>query len=153
MRPLKRTIVTLMEVVAEAVLLGCLMGALIANPVDPFLYGVLGSILALPVVLFLHGYYLTRVLAGVVVRGRRSWAYPALAALLFLIHTHVVFVRLGPDMSALGKAEELPFLAGGVCIVFACALAGNWLLPKWTHTSRNGPSSQHRGTVPGSAGV
>jgi hypothetical protein len=134
--------------VAEAVLLGGLMGALIANPIDPFFYGVLGSILALPVVLFLHGYYLTRILAGSFVRGRRSWVYPSLAALLFAIHTHVVFVRLGSDMSLLGKANEFPFLVGGAYIVSGCAFAGNWLLVKWAHRNTDGPSIQRPDSVP-----
>ena len=35
------------------------------------------------------------------------------------------------DMSALGKVVGPPFIAGGACIVFACAVVGDWLLRKW----------------------
>lgn len=52
-----------------------------------------------------------------------------------------------------GRAAELPFLVGGACVAFACAFGGNWLLRKWSQSSSNGPSTQHRGIVPGSAGV
>jgi hypothetical protein len=57
------------------------------------------------------------------------------------------------DLSSSGRAAELPFVAGGACIAFACALGGNWLLRKWGQTSSNGPSPQHHGIVPGSARV
>ncbi len=133
----KRLVATVLEIAAEVILWGLLMGVLIANGVDPFLYGVLGSILALPVVLFLHGYYFTRILAGVVGRNGRIWFYPAIAAILFLIHMYVVFARLKPDMSSLGKATQAPFLVGGAGIVFACAHCGNWLLRRWTRTKSN----------------
>ena len=63
---------------------------------------------------------------------KRGPAYPAITATLFVIHTHIVFFRLKPDLSSSGRAAELPFLAGGVCIVLACAFAGNWLLRQWT---------------------
>jgi hypothetical protein len=129
----KRAAVWIIEILVEALLLGCLLGVLVSSEIG-LSYGVLGSVLALPVVLFLHGYYFTRLLAGVVWRSRGQWTYPAVAATLFVIHTHIVFVRLGPDMSTFGKAKELPFLLGGACIVFACALAGNWGLRKWTQS-------------------
>src|SRR5207237_6763411 len=125
----KRIVVWLMEVAAEALLLGCLLGALVASQIG-LLYGVIASVLAVPVLLFLHWYYLTRALAAAV-RSIRPKLYPLIAATLFVIHMHVVFVRLKPDMSFLGKAKELPFLAGGACVVFACAYGGNWLLRMW----------------------
>ena len=140
----------MIEVFAEGLLFGCLLGALVSSQIG-LLYGVIGSALAVPVVLFLHGYYLTRVLAGVVWRSRRPWLYPVIAATLFVIHTHIVFVRLKPDMSYLGKTTEAPFLVGGACIVFACAFGGNWFLRKWVQAGSNRPDLQ-RGIVPGSAG-
>lgn len=78
--------------------------------------------------LFLNGYYFTRVLAGMIFRSVGRWLYPALAATLFAIHMYVTFVRMKPGLNALGKALEPPLLVGGACIVFACALGGNWLL-------------------------
>ena len=84
-------------------LLGCLLGTLVASQIG-LLYGVIGSVLAVPVVLFLHWYYLTRALAAVV-RSIKPLPYPLIAAILFVIHMHVVFVRLKPDMSSLGKVK------------------------------------------------
>ena len=137
MRRVKHVVVWLTEVVAEALLLGCLLGALVSSQIG-LRYSVIGSVLAIPVVLFLHWYYLSRALTAVV-RSSRPQLYPLIAATLFVIHMHVVFLRLRPNMSSLGKAKELPFVAGGACIVFACALGGNWLLRKWTQTGSHGP--------------
>ena len=134
--------------VAEALLLGCLLGALVSSQIG-LLYGAIGSVLAVPVVLFLHWYYLTRALAAVV-RNIRPQLYPLIAATLFVIHMQVAFVRLKPDMSSLGKAKELPFLAGGAGIVFACAIGGNWLLRKWINAGVQRPGL-HRGGIPGNA--
>jgi hypothetical protein len=136
MQTVKQIVVWLTEIVAEVLLLGCLLGTLVASQIG-LLYGVIGSVLAVPVVLFLHWYYLTRALAAVV-RSIKPLPYPLIAAILFVIHMHVVFVRLKPDMSSLGKVKEFPFIAGGACIVFACALAGNCLLRKWSQTSSYG---------------
>ena len=131
-----RTIaVWLTEVITETLLLGCLLGALVSREIG-LMYGVIGSVLAIPVVLFLHGYYLTRALAGLV-RNVAARLYPVVAAALFVIHTHVAFLRLKPNMSGLGKAKELPFLAGGACVVLACAFAGNRLLWQWRRKGGN----------------
>jgi hypothetical protein len=135
MRTLKRIVVWFMEVGVEALLLGCFLGVLVSNQIH-LLYGVIGSVLAVPVVLFLHWYYLTRALAAVVSRSSRPRLYPLIAATLFMIHMHIVFARLKPDMSSLGKAKELPFLAGGACIVFTCAFLGERFLRKWMQKDR-----------------
>jgi len=153
MRTLKRVLVWVLEVLAEALLLGTLLGVLLFPNIVHLIPGLWALGLAVGVVLFLHGYYLTRALVGVAWRSRRPWLYPAIAASLFVAHMHFAVIRLKPDMTPVARGTEPPFLAGGACIVFACAFAGNWLLRKWTHTSSNGPSPQHRGIVPGSAGV
>jgi hypothetical protein len=121
-------VVWLAEILAEALLLGSLLGALVSSQTG-VVYGVIGSVLAVPVVLFLNWYYLTRLLAAVI-RSVQPQLYPMIAATVFVIHVHVAFVRLKPNMSVLGKTTELPFLAGGACIVFACAFVGNCLLWK-----------------------
>jgi hypothetical protein len=141
---------------SQRFLFGVLFGALSSPNLSTFV-GLIPGVWALAVgvgaILFLHGYYVTTALAGVVWRSQKLWQYPVIAATLFVIHTHIVFFRLMPDLSSSGRAAEPPFLVGGVCIVFACDLAGNWLLRKWSQTSSNGPSPQHRGIVAGSAGV
>ncbi len=119
MSAIKRTTVLLVELTSEVLLLGCLLGALVSSKIG-FLYGAGGSVLAVPVVLFLHGYYLTRAFFGAVWRSQTPLAYPATAAALFVAHMYFAFVRLNPDMSSFARATELPFLAGGASIVFAC---------------------------------
>jgi hypothetical protein len=152
----KRLTVWLLEALVTTLLLGVLFGALSSPDLSTFislLPGVWALAFGVGAILFLHGYYLTTALAGVVWRSQKLWLYPAIAATLFVIHSHVVFFRLKPDLSSSGRAAELPFLAGGACIVFACALGGNWLLRKWAQVGANGPGAQHRGVVPGSAAV
>ena len=87
-------------------------------------------------------------LAGVVWRGQKPWLYPAIAATLFVIHTHIVFFRLKPDLSSSGRSAELPFLVGGACIVFACAFGGNWLLRKWSQSSSVAVGNNAKNSVP-----
>lgn len=139
----KRTITLLTELVAEVLLLSCLLSALLSNTIA-FRNAAIGFAIALPVILFLHGYYLTRAFVGVVWRSQTLWAYPALAAPLFVAHMYFAFVRLKPDMSQRAKATELPFLAGGACIVFACAFVGNWLLLRWTQAADGRPLGSSR---------
>lgn len=92
---------------------------------------MVGSVLAVPVVLFLNGYYLTRALAGVAWVSRAPWVYPAVAAAFFVLHVHIVVTQSRRDLTPFAQATEIPFLAGGACIVFACAFAGNRLFRRW----------------------
>jgi hypothetical protein len=144
-------VVWLMEVLVEALLLGVLLGILVSSQIGLF-NGVIASVLAVPVILFLHWYYITRAFFGVVWRSQTPWLYPAIAAALFVAHMYVALARAKSDLSSFAQAMEPPFLAGGACIVFACAFGGNWLLRKWTRTASSGPDTLHRGVVPGSAG-
>jgi len=152
MRAVKRATVLVIEVIAEAALLGCLLGSLASRQIG-LLYGVIGSVLALPVILFLHWYYLSRALAVFVWTSNRAWLYPAVAGMAFLVHMSIVFVRLNPDMINPGpfvKTTEIPFLAGGACIVFACAYGGNRFSRKWIQERRVAHPST--GTVAQNAG-
>lgn len=138
---LKRLTVWLLEAFFSTLLFGVLFGALSAPDMSTFASILPGSwALAFGVgaILFLHGYYVTTALAGVVWRSQKAWLYPTIAAALFVIHTHIVFFRLKPDLSASGRAAELPFLVGGACVAFACAFGGNWLLRKWRQSSNRG---------------
>lgn len=140
---LKRLAVWLLEALVTTALLGVLFGALSSPDLSSFinlLPGAWALAFGVGAILFLHGYYLTTALAGVVWRSQK-WLYPAITATLFVIHTHIVFFRLKPDLSSSGKAAELPFLVGGVCIVLACTFSGNWLLRNWTRSSNNPQSA------------
>jgi hypothetical protein len=131
---IKRTMVLLVELAAETLLFGCVLGALASNQIG-FRYGFVGSVIAVPVLLYLHGYYLTRVFFGVIWRSQTRWAYPALAAALFVAHMSFAFFGLRSDTNPVPWAIEVPFIAGGACVVFACAFAGNWLLRRWTQAA------------------
>lgn len=120
----------LVELIAEALLLGCLLGVLVAGQTG-LLYGVVGSALAVPLVLFLHGYYLTRTVASIALRLQARWLYPVLTAALFVAHMYFALARSKSDLTPFAHEKELPFLAFGAGIVFACALLGDRLLRKW----------------------
>ena len=143
-------VVLFAELVGEACLLGCLLGILVSSQTG-LVYGVVVSALAVPVVLFLHGYYITRALAGMLLRIHNTWLYPAIAAALFVAHMYFALARSNSDLTPFAQAKELPFLAGGACIVFACAFIGDRLLRKWTRRGDD-TSPRERGTVPSSAG-
>ena len=138
----KRLVVWLLEALSTTLSLGVLFGALSSpdlNTLISLLPGVWALAFGVGAILFLHGYYLTTALAGVVWRSQKLWLYPGITATLFVIHTHIIFFRLMPDLSSSGRAAELPFLAGGVCIVLACTLGGNWLLRVWAHSDTRRP--------------
>jgi hypothetical protein len=107
---LKRLTVWVLEALFTAVLLGGLLAALSSPDLSTFisvLPGVWALAFGVGAILFLHGYYLTTVLAGVVWRSQKLWLYPTIAATLFLIHTDIVFLRLKPDLSS--SAEQRSF--------------------------------------------
>jgi hypothetical protein len=136
---LKRLAVWLLQVLSEALLFGCLLGALVSSQIG-LLYGVIGSALAVPVVLFLHGYYLTRALAGLVWRSQKPWLYPAIAATLFVTHIHIAIVRSRSDLTPEARAMELPFLAGGASIV----LLARWLAAGFCGSGDIGSGQSYR---------
>jgi hypothetical protein len=138
----KRVTIVLLEMLAEALLLGVLfcllLGAWKEAPASVWL------IAALPVVyvLFFHGYYFTRPLLGLVWKTGPSWQYAAIAALLFLVHMGVAIARFGQhDFTPEARRATTPFLLGGAVVVFCCALAGRFLLRKWTRSQLPRPEN------------
>jgi len=142
---LKRLVVWVLEGLVEGLLLGCFLGAVWLPPGYSGLlpWGVVLAGLAIGVVLFFNGYYLTMALFGLVWRSQRWWLYPTIAATLFILHTYIAFVRFSKlSFTVEGQVTELPFVAGGACIVFACRLLGGWCLRKWST-----PRPQNRGVA------
>jgi hypothetical protein len=130
---LKRLAVWILERLAE----GCLLGALLAYlchllvPEFTVLFArVLASAAVVGLVLFVHGYYLTTACFGVVWRSSKSWLYPAITAALFVIHSHIVFLRGNHHFTQEARAMEFPFVLCGACIAFGCAFMGNRVLNK-----------------------
>jgi hypothetical protein len=129
---LKRLAVWLLERFVEALFLGLLFGYLMRLPLfSSLLRDFWRLALIVAVILFMHGYYVTTALFGVVWRSRKSWLYPAIAAALLVLHTRLIFWRAGSDFTRETRAMELPFAVMGACIVFACSFAGGRVLDKW----------------------
>ena len=125
---LARIGIVLAELVAEALLLGVLFGILLV-PTHIGAWAV-GS-LPIALVLYLHGYYLTRPALGIVWKSTKVWPYGLSVAALFAIHMGVGYARLRPDMMQVKLWVVITFFAGGAAIVFACALIGHrWLAQK-----------------------
>jgi hypothetical protein len=121
---LKRIIAWSCETAAEAVLLGGLLVILSGTGRHGLVKDLEFAIIATLFVFMLgSGYLVTTALVGVVWRSKRVWLYPAIAAVLFIVHL---------QFSATGwtSSEKLPIQGAGACIVFACTLAGNYLLRK-----------------------
>jgi hypothetical protein len=134
-------VVLFIELVSEVVLLGCLLGFLVAGKVW-LVYGIVGSTLAVPVVLFLHGYYFTRVLGGFLLRFQKRWFYPAIAATLFVSHLYYALSQAQSDLTSFAQAIEVPFLSFGAGIVFVCAYVGDGWLRKWSTQSAVVPNQR-----------
>jgi hypothetical protein len=141
----KRALLLLAELVTEAFLLGALLGAWAwrittglswpANKSIGFVFIVVPAVYgwAVAVVLFLHGYYLTRGILGLVWRNTTGWLYPVIAAILFFVHLQIGFARVKEDLTPEATAFALPFEVVGAGIVLVCAFAGNRVLRKWLH--------------------
>jgi len=136
---LKRTVVWLLERLLEACILGGLFMYLIfgidANAPRGGYTSLIGGILTCSVIvavlLFVHGYYVTTAICGVLWRSRKLWVYPTITVALFAIQTHIIFVRGKTDFTPEARAMELRFVGGGALIVFACGFLGNAALKRW----------------------
>jgi hypothetical protein len=130
---LKRVTVLTLELLIEAILLGSLMGVLISNSTG-LQNGIIGSILSVPVILALHGYYISRVISVMVWSRITRWFYPLLACFVFICHTWYAFWQMKSSLSPFAESKKTPFLIGGACIVFACAYIGTMALEGWLPT-------------------
>lgn len=74
------------------------------------------------------GYLLTTSIFGVFWRSRIPWAYPLVAAVLFI--AHVQFFVTGWDAST-----KVPVQFGGACIVFVCTFLGGSCLRRWEQSA------------------
>jgi hypothetical protein len=141
----KRALIVLLEMLAEALLLGVLFDVLLLFGTKDFLPGLMVSALPVVFVLCFHGYYFTRPLLGLLWKSGPSWHYAAIAVLLLTAHMGVAIVRFSHDnITPEARRAFAPFLIGGAAIVFCCAFAGRLLLLKWSrslpHSSENSPA-------------
>ena len=133
MLTVKRVALFLLELLMEALLLGSLMGVLISSHTG-LQNGIIGSILSVPVILALHGYYISRVLSVIVRTRVTRWFYPLLACFVFICHAWYAFWQMKSSLSPFAESEKTPFLIGGACIVFVCAFIGTIALERWMPT-------------------
>ena len=124
---LKRAGITALELVTEALLLGLLLG-LVLGAYDVRALAV-GS-LPVVVVLYLHGYYFTRPILGLLWKAANFWMYGVIASILFTCHMGIGYSRLRPDMKQVGIGAVITFFVAGAGIVFGCAAIGHGLLLK-----------------------
>jgi hypothetical protein len=147
---LKRLAVWSIEILCEALLLMVFLTIVWreagqSSLMDDLLLAFWGTVFVFMVG---SGFLLTTAIFGVFLRGQNPWVYPAIAAMLFIVHEQFLFTGWkSPD------ASHLQTQAAGACIVFACTFLGGWFLRKWMQAGSNGPEPQHRGIVPGSSGV
>lgn len=116
--------VVLAEMISEAALLGVLFGLLTIPGSMGTPTGSLAGIISVVAVLFLHGYYFTRPLCGILWTGRKSWVYASVSALLFVIHTGVAVLRLRPSFTPEAVQKAPVFIVLGAVAVFSCAFGG-----------------------------
>jgi hypothetical protein len=71
------------------------------------------------------GYLVTTAMFGLGFRNRGRIFYPAISALLYLVHSSIFFVAVG---NHLFDRRNLVIQISGACLAFACAFLGNRLL-------------------------
>ena len=123
--------ITLAEIVSETALLAGLFGVLTVPELMNTGGAALGAVLSVVVVLFLHGYYLTRPICGILWTGDRPWLYAAVVALLFIAHAAIAFFRLKPSLTPEAVQKAPLFLLVGSVAVFSCAWIGRRQLRRW----------------------
>ena len=132
MLKLKRLAVWFLEISCEALLLSLLLIGL-SVPFQPGQFGLGAELLSSFGVIanwlfWRTGYLFTTAIVAVFFRGQKLWVYPAVAALLFVIHIEIVMVKLGSDLAS---TYGILIPAAGACIVFACTFAGSLILRRW----------------------
>jgi hypothetical protein len=130
MLTVKRVALFLFELLIEALLLGGFMGILVSYQTG-LLNGMIGSMLAIPVVLTLYGYYISRMLSVIARTRSTTWLYPFVASSVFVAHVWYAFWRMKSALSPFAQSLRMPFLIGGACIVFVCASTGTIALRRW----------------------
>ena len=127
---MKRAIIVILELAIEALLLGCFMGLLMSRYVG-FKNGMLGSVLAVPVIMALYGYYFVRIASMLARFSNAHWLYPLAASLAFIGDMWFALWKMKPSLSATALSLRLPFILGGICIVVACAFASIAVMRTW----------------------
>jgi hypothetical protein len=92
---------------------------------DTFRYAALTMV----IFMFGSGFFLTTGICRAVLPSHKTWLYPAIGALLFVIHLQLF-------ASGWTLAQKGPVQLAGAGIILACAVGGNWLLHRWNQTPK-----------------
>lgn len=130
---LKRTAITLGELLVELVALGIYLGILMSPNRPDLIAGVVVIVFA---VLLSVGYYFTRPLLGLCWGKGNYLLYGVFSGLLFVIHMYVGYLGNRAGMSSKAHEIVVPYLIGGWVIVATTASAGRWLLRRWSVQGR-----------------
>ena len=126
----KRMTVVFLETACEALLLSVVL-IVLSRPYGPSHWGFVKDLsfgfFAIFTIFFTTGYLLTTAIVGTYWRSQRLWLYPAVATVLFFIHSQIFFVIA----SGSTRPEKLLIQTSGACIAFACTFVGSCLLRKW----------------------
>lgn len=130
---LKRFIIWLIEITAEAVLLSLFFFAWYGynDPVERgFLFQLVLLTWAILTVFMLgSGYLITTAVLRIAWESQRLLTYSIISVVLVSAHLQIFFLMAG---GLTGQGERLPIRVASVCIVFACTLVGGWILKKTT---------------------
>jgi hypothetical protein len=125
---LKRLSVWFVETCFEVLLLGLVLTVLLGHDQHDFFKDLSFYSSGIILLFFTTGYLLSTIVVRAIWKGRTLWSYPAIATVLFFIHFEIMNVGLG---GAFEPSDRLRIRAAGACIVFACTLAGTFVLGRW----------------------
>jgi hypothetical protein len=134
--------VWLVETLCEILLLSLSVIALLGLHEYSFGQDLKLYIFAIAFFMFMTGYLLTTLLARTLWRVRRIWSYPLAAAVLFLFHFQIMNLGMGGEWE---PAISIRIRVAGACIVFACTLAGSFVLRKWAPTGNTASAAANSG--------
>jgi hypothetical protein len=135
MQRLKRFVVWLLEMICGALGTGLVLFVLAFVEAAPgsrndfSIRMVLGMSAVVLTEFVLTGYLVTTAIFGIGLRDKGRWLYPAVTAVLYLIHSSIFFVGAG---NPLLLKRDLIIQCGGACLASGCAWMGNSLLVRWT---------------------
>jgi hypothetical protein len=118
----KRLVVWLLEIAIEALSLGLVLAFLFGYDQHAFGKDLLTYTIAIIFMFFITGYLLTTAISRAFWNVQKLWSYPVLAVTPFLIHFEILNLGVG---GAFAPPDRLRIVCAGVCVVFACALAGS----------------------------
>lgn len=121
---IKRLTVWLLETSLEVALLALALMALFGHNPHAVGRSLVGYAAGIVLLSFTTGYLLTTIVARGAWRGQTGWSYPALAVVLYLVHSQIFFVISGGS----SRSDRLMIQMAGSGVVFVCTFLGTLAL-------------------------